>query len=83
MTGKHRNWHRAWSRMPNGRLRHISGAEFILWRGDGFTDVRVAPETLGEYQSFELARGVPVHDLAQRLQRLCREANEWHEKNPA
>ncbi len=82
MTGKHHNWHRAWSRLPNGRLRHISGAEFVLVRGDGFTDVRVAPETLGEYQSFELARGVPVHDLAQRLQRLCREANEWHAKNP-
>ena len=82
MGGKHQNWHRAWSRLSNGRLRHISGAEFVLVRGDGFTDVRVAPETLGEYQSFELARGVPVHDLAQRLQRLCREANEWHAKNP-
>ena len=82
MPRKHKNWHRAWSRLPNGRLRHISGAEFTLVRGDGFTDVRVAPETLGEYQSFELARGVPVHDLAQRLQRLCREANEWHAQNP-
>lgn len=82
MTGKHHNWHRAWSRLPNGRLRHISGAEFTLAPGEGFTDVRVAPETLGECQSCELARGVPVHDLALRLQRLCREANEWHAKNP-
>ena len=77
MTGKHHNWHRAWSRLPNGRLRHISGAEFVLARGDGFTDINAAPETLGEFQSFELARGVPVHDLAQRLIRLAREAGEW------
>ena len=77
MTGKHHNWHRAWSRLPNGRLRHISGAEFVVPRGDGFTDINAAPETLGEFQSFELARGVPVHDLAQRLIRLAREAGEW------
>ncbi len=82
MSGKHKNWHRAWSRLPNGRLRHISGAEFTLVPGDGFADVRVAPETLGEYQSFELARGVPLHDLVQRLQRLAREANEWNARNP-
>ena len=81
MTGKHHNWHRAWSRLPNGRLRHISGAEFLLLPGDGFTDVKAAPETLDEYQSFELARGVPLHDLAQRLMRLAREAGEWHAGN--
>lgn len=74
MTGKHRNWHRAWSRMPNGRLRHISG--------DRYTDINAAPETLGEYQAYELARGVPLHDLAQRLMRLAREAGEWLERNP-
>ena len=83
MTGKHHNWHRAWSRLPNGRLRHISGAEFTLVLGEGFTDVRVAPDTLGEYQSFELARGVPAHDLARRLMRLAREAGEWNVRNPA
>ena len=82
MTGKHYAWHKAWQRLPNGRLRHISGAEFILTPGDGFTDVNVAPETLDEYQAFELARGVPLHDLVQRLQRLAREANEWHARNP-
>lgn len=79
MTGKHKNWHRAWSRLPNGRLRHISGAEFVLIPSDGFTDAKAAPETLGEYQDFELARGVPLHDMARRLIRLAREANEWNE----
>lgn len=82
MPGKHKNWHRAWSRLPNGRLRHISGAEFVLLPGDGFTDVNAAPETLAEYQSFELARGVPLHDMEQRLMRLAREAGEWHARNP-
>ena len=82
MTGKHHNWHRAWSRLPNGRLRHISGAEFVVERGEGFTDIKAAPETLGEFQNYELARGVPLHDLVQRLQRLAREAGEWLERNP-
>ncbi len=77
MSGKNKNWHRAWTRLPNGRLRHISGAEFVMTRGDGYTDINAAPETLDEFQSFELARGVPVHDLAQRLMRLAREAGEW------
>ena len=82
MGGKHRHWHLAWSRLPNGHLRHISGAEFIVARGDGYTDINAAPETLGEFQAYELARGVPVHDLAQRLIRLAREAGEWLERNP-
>lgn len=77
MGGKHKNWHRAWSRLPNGRLRHISGAEFTVQRGDGYTDINAAPETLAEFQAYELARGVPVHDLAARLQRLAREAHDW------
>ncbi len=81
MTGKHNNWHRAWSRLPNGRLRHISGAEFVVVSGNGFKDINAAPETLAEYQAYELARGVPLHDLAQRLMRLAREAGQWLERN--
>lgn len=82
MPGKHKNWHRDWLRLPNGRLRHISGAEFTAERGEGFTDIKAAPETLGEFQDYELARGVPVHDLAKRLMRLAREAGEWNAKTP-
>ena len=44
MTGKNFNWHKAWQRLPNGRLRHISGAEFTVERGDGYTDINAAPE---------------------------------------
>lgn len=79
MGGKHKNWHKAWRR-DGARLVHISGAVFVIERGDGFTDINAAPETLEEFQRYELARGVPVHDLAQRLMRLAREAGEWLER---
>lgn len=80
--GKHKNWHRAWSRLPNGLLRHISGVEIEITDGDGCTDSVVAQDSLDEFQRYELARGVPLHDLTQRLQRLCREALEWNKANP-
>lgn len=82
MSGKHKNWHKGWSRLSNGRLRHISGVEFTVERGNGFTDINAAEDTLAEFQHYELARGVPVHDLAQRLMRLAREAGEWLQTNP-
>ncbi len=82
MTGKNKNWHKAWRRDAAGRLVHISGAAFTVERGVGYTDINAAPETVDEFQAFELARGVPVHDLAQRLMRLAREAGEWLERNP-
>ena len=81
MTGKHFNWHKAWH-WQNQRLVHDSGAAFIVERGDGFTDINAAPETIGAFQEFELARGVPLHDLHKRLIRLAREASEFYERNP-
>jgi hypothetical protein len=82
MTNKNKNWHKAWERLPSGGLRHTSGAEFILLRSDGYTDIKVSPETLGEYQAHELMRGVALHDLKDRLIRLAKEASKWHSKNP-
>jgi len=81
MGGKHKNRHKAWHR-EGDRLIHISGAVFVIERGLGETDINAAPETLGEFQAYEVGRGVPVHDLAQRLQRLEREAAQWLERNP-
>lgn len=78
MGGKHKGWHKAWRR-EGDRLVHISGAVFVIERGADYVDIIAAPETLGEFQAYELARGVPVHDLAARLQRLAREAAEWLE----
>lgn len=77
MTGKNYNWHRAWSRLPNGNLQHISGLIFSVEPGDGFTDINADESTLSQFQTHELARGVPVHAIATRLQTLCREANDW------
>lgn len=82
MSGKHKNWHKAWSRLENGRLRHVSGLEFELDEGDGYTDVNAADDTLAEFQRYELARGVPAHDLAARITRLAREAHEWQQTTP-
>jgi hypothetical protein len=82
MSGKHKNWHKGWTRLPNGRLRHISGVEFTVELGEGFTDINAADDTLAEFQAYELGRGVPVHDLAQRLMRLAREAGDWLQTNP-
>lgn len=81
MGGKHKNWHKAWRR-EGDRLVHLSGAVFVIERGDQFTDINAAPETLDEFQRYELARGVPVHDLQARLLRLAREAHEWLQRNP-
>ena len=39
MSGKHKNWQKGWTRLPNGRLRHISGVEFTIELGEGFTDI--------------------------------------------
>lgn len=81
MSGKHHNWHKSW-RWQDGRLVHDSGAVFMVQRGGEFIDIKAAPETIGAFQEFELARGVPLHDLQQRLMRLAREAAEFNERNP-
>jgi len=48
---------------------------------DGGIDLNATSESLDTWQSHELARGVPLHDLAKRGQRLAREAGEWHVKS--
>jgi hypothetical protein len=82
MTSKHYRWQLNWRRLPNGRLRHVSGLEFTVARGDGYTDIQAAPDTLDQFEVFEAARGVPVHDRLARLKRLLREAQQWHRENP-
>lgn len=79
MTGRRYAWHKAWQRLPDGRLRHVSGVEFTVERGDGFTDIRVTPDTLAAFQAHEAARGVPIHDMTARLMRLAREARRFME----
>ena len=74
MTGKNFNWHKAWCRLQSGRLRHVSGVEFEF---DDVLGWNTCDDTLAEFYKFEIARGVPLHDLVARLQRLAREASEW------
>ena len=44
MTGKHRNWHKAWRR-EGDRLVHISGAVFVIKRGERIAQMVIAPVT--------------------------------------
>jgi hypothetical protein len=46
-------------------------------------DAVATEDSIPAFQASEQARGVPLHDLVARLQRLCREAVKWHERNPA
>lgn len=78
MPGKRYNWRRAWSR-DGYRLLHDSGlvVEYDAELGWAATD-----DSAEAWAAFEQARGVPLHDLSARMQRLCREAAEWSKRNP-
>ena len=82
MTGKHRNWHKAWSREASGHLVHSSGLRVLVSHDEGGTDLVTDDASMEAWQAFEQARGVPLHDLVARVQRLLKEATEWHTKNP-
>lgn len=82
MTGKHHGWRRAWRR-DGAQLLHDSGLRLDVSRvGDGATDMVTDDASLAAWQAHEAQRGVPPHDLQARLQRLLREAAEWHQRNP-
>lgn len=84
MTGKHHNWHKAWTRTQAGHLHHTSGLLVLVGEQeeDGGVDLVTDDESLAAWQAFEQQRGVPLHDLQARLGRLLREAAEWHVRNP-
>jgi len=82
MTGKHYNWHKSWSRDQDGHLVHTSGLRVLVLPGEGFTDLETDDASMAIFQARETSRGVPLHDLARRVQRLIREAQEWHLRNP-
>lgn len=82
MTNKHFNWHKAWSREASGHLLHTSGLRVLVVQGKGFTDLETDEASMAIFQARETARGVPVHQLVERVQRLVKEAQTWHEANP-
>lgn len=82
MTSKHFNWHKSWARDAQGHLVHTSGLRFICTQGDGFTDLETDDASTAIFQASETARGVPVHQLVERVQRLTKEAQMFMERNP-
>ncbi|WOI43799.1 hypothetical protein [Acidovorax sp. BLS4] len=83
MTGKHHAWFKSWSRDPDGHLLHSSGLRVLVLQEDGYTDLETDDASMAIFQAREASRGVPVHDLAARVQRLLGEAAEWHQRNPS
>lgn len=86
MTSENRKrWQTAWSRLPNGSVKHDSGLTFVLADRDDDdalgSDLLVDQSTMPAFEAHERARGVPAHDLWQRAARLAREAGEWHQQN--
>lgn len=85
MTGKHYAWHKAWRREASGHLLHSSGLRVLVEPAPddpGATDLVTDDASLAIWQASETSRGVPVHDLTARLQRLLKEATRWHQQNP-
>lgn len=82
MVNKHFNWHKSWSRDQDGNLVHTSGLRVLVLLGDGFTDLETDDASLAIFQASETSRGVPAHQLVERVQRLIKEAQTWHEANP-
>ena len=82
MTSKHNNWHKSWSRDQDGHLVHASGLRVLVLPGEGYTDLETDDASMAIFQASETSRGVPKHDLIARVQRLIKEAEQWHLRNP-
>lgn len=81
MGGKHKGWHREWRR-DGAHLVHSTGLRVEVIRGEGYVDIVTDDASMAVFQAREKSRGVPVHDLAARVQRLTKEAAEWLQQNP-
>ncbi len=79
MTNKHFNWHKAWSFDSDGHLIHTTGLKVLVVAGEGFTDLETDDASVVIFRASESARGVPVHQHNERLQRLIKEAQAFWE----
>lgn len=79
MTNKHFNWHKSWSFDQDGHLIHTSGLKVLVLAGDGFIDLETEDTNVVIFRAREQARGVPPHQLNERLQRLVKEAQAFWE----
>lgn len=74
MPNKHYKWQAQWQRLPNGNLKHSSG---LVVEYDEDLGWQTEDASLAIFQASEKSRGVPLHQLHERLQRLLREAAEF------
>lgn len=82
VSGKHKHWHRDWSRTERGQLRHTSGLLVIVTQDADGTDLDADAASLHACRDAEAARGVQMDQMPDRVRRLLREAAEWHQRNP-
>ena len=81
MAGKRYNWHKNWH-WRNNCLIHSSGLTFsLIMAKSAQTDkstytLETCPEALEVFSKNEQGRGVPPHDIENRLNRLKKEAVE-------
>jgi hypothetical protein len=78
VSGKHKHWHKAWSRDERGHLVHTSGLRVVVTSRPEGIDLVTDDASLDAFQTAELARGVTVAQLQERLRRLLDEAARWH-----
>lgn len=77
MSGKNEDWRKTWRR-DGARLIHDSG---LAVEYDDVLGWSTTEDTTEAWSAWEMARGVSLHDLQDRLGRLLREAAEWHNLN--
>jgi hypothetical protein len=61
---------------------HTSGLRVIVTQGDGFADLETDDASMAIFQAREISRGVPMHQLVERVQRLTKEAQMFQERTP-
>lgn len=71
------NWHKEW-RVVGERRCHSSGLEFEYDEALGWM---TCDDSIDAFTAHESARGVPLHDLQNRLIRLAKECSMWRGKN--
>lgn len=78
MSGKNFGWHHGWHRELPAVVMHISGLKINMMSEGEFVD----NPSIAKFMDYERARGVPDHQMLNRLTRLMREARQWHQQNP-
>ena len=71
-------WQTAWTRLPDGGLRHCSGLSFnVVNDATCHDEVRVDLTSLEAWETFELQGGLGLLNLPLRRERLTWEAREF------